>query len=55
MEPLKITEVARKAEVGLRETYRHWKNHVMSGMVGGWYINWLGTWVIAQVDKTGML
>ncbi|MBI3023805.1 MAG: hypothetical protein HYY68_08825 [Thaumarchaeota archaeon] len=53
IEPLKLAEVARKAELDKWTTYWHWKKHV-SRIIKGWYVDWLGTWIVDQDDKIAM-
>ncbi len=51
IEPLKIAEAGRKAELGKWTTYWHWRKHVKDRMIRGWYVDWLGTWIIDQSPR----
>lgn len=54
IEPLNISEIARRTGLDKWTCYWHWEHHIRGRIFSNWYVDWLGTWVLDQNDVTAM-
>ncbi len=54
VEPLNVSEIARRTGLDKWTCYWHWKHHINGKIFSNWYVDWLGTWVLDQSDFTAM-
>lgn len=54
VEPLNVSEIARRTGLDKWACYWHWKHHIRGKILSNWYLDWLGTWVLDQSDFTAM-
>ncbi|MBI3023598.1 MAG: winged helix-turn-helix transcriptional regulator [Thaumarchaeota archaeon] len=54
IEPLNVSEIARRTGLDKWTCYWHWKHHVRGKIFRDWYVDWLGTWMLDKDDFTAM-